>query len=62
MPLDPEPSETGNVRVDVHALPYTATVLNADDAAAARAAGEELYTSHHATCPQGKQWKRQRRK
>lgn len=63
MPLDPEPSETGNVMVATSTLPHVSTVLNAEEVAHARTLGTELYTSHHATCPQGKQWKnRQRRR
>lgn len=46
-PIDLAPSDTGNVVV----LGDVARVLPKDEAARLRAAGNSLYTLHHATCP-----------
>lgn len=54
MPLDAEPSARGNVRV----VEGMATVLGAEDATGARAAGEELYLSHFVLCPDRRAWKK----
>lgn len=54
MPLDFDPTAAGNVRIDVG----VGVVLAGDDLAAARSAGAELHMPHHATCPQGSDWRK----
>lgn len=54
IPLDPEPGLTGNIRLSG----MTAHTLAGDELAAAHAAGEELYTSHFATCPARQRFRR----
>ena len=49
MPLDPEPSEQGNVRWDQ--VDGTALVLDSPGLEHARARGERLHLPHFATCP-----------
>ena len=57
MPLNVTPSERGNVQV--HAGdPPRGDVLASDALRVARERGLTLYLSHHATCPQGNEWKR----
>lgn len=54
IPIDLEPSETGNVRLTArNHLPGSplAEVLTGVELAAARRAGEPLYLAHFATCP-----------
>jgi hypothetical protein len=59
MPVDASPSPAGNVHLDVsdprmtRAVVYTGGVLDA-----ARSAGEPLHTSHFATCPHARSWRR----
>lgn len=52
--LDYDPSPNGNVRL----RKGQAEVLGKDAAAEARLAGEELYISHFATCPQAAKWRK----
>lgn len=56
MPLDalPNPAD-GNVRILEDGK---AQVLGPNAAEEARAAGEELRTSHHFTCPDADRWRR----
>lgn len=64
MPLDPEPSPEGNVRLEPHEYrpePW-AVVLSGDELTRARAEGEPLFVSHFATCPHAKRHRRRRRK
>lgn len=60
IPLDPEPDPAGRVRLEAigPGTDRAAVVLNTGDAEDARAAGEALYTSHFATCPQADQHRR----
>lgn len=54
MPLDAEPSDKGNMTISqdgVIAAITAASPLFADTGAA-------RYLSHHATCPDGKKWRR----
>lgn len=55
-PLNEEPDgQHGNVVIDDDGRGHT---LKVDDVERARAAGEELYLSHFATCPQRKDWRK----
>ena len=52
IPLNAEPDQAGNVRIDDDLLGTpVAHVLSADGAAAARAEGVTLYMPHWTTCP-----------
>jgi hypothetical protein len=55
MPLDPHPSEHGNVVLE---RGEPARVVGAEEAARLRAEGRPLYVSHFTTCPQAAQWRR----
>lgn len=66
MPLDYEPTVKGNVRLEPTAVrngrqEVKAVVLGPIELELARAAGEELYMPHHATCPDAAEWKGARR-
>ncbi len=60
MPVDFAPSEKGNVALWDRRGSIVSRVLTGQDLAEARAAGRPLRMPHHATCPQGKDWKRKR--
>ncbi len=53
LPLDPEPSPAGTVRLDR----TTAYVLSAADTVTLRAADQALHTSHISTCPDAGAWR-----
>lgn len=53
-PLDAEPSTAGNIRM-LGERNAVAKVLSKAEIAVARGEGEQLYTSHFATCPNSKQ-------
>lgn len=55
MPLDAEPSPVGNVQVDDL---RNATVLGPLDLLMWDREATPLYMPHHATCPDGEEWKR----
>ena len=55
-PLDPEPSDQGNVIVDADS--GEAEALPAERAALLREAGAALYISHFATCPNRSKFRR----
>jgi len=55
-PLDFEPSERGNLRLNRETGRYT--VLTGDKLKAAQASGEKLYLSHFVSCPNRGQFKR----
>jgi hypothetical protein len=61
MPLDAEPAPAGNIRVTWVGWPPEATpsahatILNREQA---QDAGEPLYVSHFATCPQASTWRK----
>jgi hypothetical protein len=56
IPLDAEPSDKGTFRLAP--MPYGKDQHALFVAAADRPNVDRLYLSHHATCPQGKNWKR----
>lgn len=58
MPLDLEPSPTGNVQLGLVGGEEIAIVVGPADAVAAQASGEQLYLSHFATCPNAAQHRR----
>lgn len=63
MPLDFEDTFEGNVRLERTSVrnglyETRAVVLGPIELELARAEGETLYMPHHATCPQGAEWKR----
>lgn len=61
-PIDPEPSPEGTIRLRARGnelLPY-AIVLRGDELDEARAAGENLYLTHFATCPNAARHRRAR--
>lgn len=58
VPIDRDPSPAGNIRFEPDGR---AVVLGAVDAAAARLAGEDLYISHLATCPDAAGHRQRRR-
>ncbi len=60
MPLDATPNPNGNVTVRRNDRgDLEATVIGKKDVLDdLRANGEVLYMPHHATCPQGRGWKR----
>lgn len=58
MPLDPWPTDGGNVLLEENLFGDTlGRVLAGTDLADARTGGARLYMPHHATCPQGAQWR-----
>lgn len=57
MPLDPDPTDDGNVRLEGRFTPSgaeAATVLGPLEAELE----DELYLSHFATCPDADEWRR----
>lgn len=59
-PIDAAPSERGNISCYPAADGPRLVVLGAAKASAMRAAGQLLYLSHFATCPQAGKWRRER--
>lgn len=59
MPVDPTPSEEGNIRL--YPDGETCRVLSKEGAAVARIAGEPIYLPHFKSCPQGKAWSERNR-
>jgi len=55
MPLDPEPTEAGNVLLE-GGVPRQLTA--AEVAGLSDADERERYLPHHATCPQGRAWRK----
>lgn len=55
----PDP-ERGNVIVSRDSGHELARVLNAEHAKTVRALGDEVYLSHHATCPDAQRWNKTR--
>lgn len=59
MPLDSEPSASGNIRLmegkDPFGQPYFVVIGRPELVEKERAAGRSLYTSHFATCPNAAQ-------
>lgn len=65
MPLDPHPSEHGNVYLDRPdlAAPPVAVVLGGDELETVRGAGTvPLYVAHFATCPHADRFRRPSRR
>jgi len=58
IPLDQDPTVTGNVLLVHGPGSPTAEVLGPLEADAARADGRTLYMPLHASCPQGTAWKK----
>jgi len=59
-PIDAEPSDKGNIRIQTDAAAPIAHYLSEIELAAARASGERLHLSHFVTCPQAAQHRRPR--
>jgi hypothetical protein len=59
MPVDFEPAEDGNIRLDSE-IEGLVEVLGKKATAAARAKGEKLYRSHYATCPNAAKHRKRR--
>ncbi|MEZ5152095.1 hypothetical protein [Rhodococcus zopfii] len=60
MPLDVEPSERGNVAVDLVFGVLHAGVVSGPDRDSLRAAKRPLYLSHFTTCPHADNWRNNR--
>lgn len=58
MPLDANPSDRGNVMLHKGSSGTLAAVVTPRAAAGARAAGQDTYLSHGATCPFADRWRR----
>lgn len=58
MPLNAKPDPFGNVEVSGDTARPVATVLAGLFLEDARSTGRELYMPHHATCPQGRDWRK----
>jgi hypothetical protein len=58
MPLDAQPTRTGNVQLGLIGGQEVAIVVNTADALAAQAAGLLLYASHFSSCPNAAQHRR----
>ena len=59
MPLDYEPTKDGNIILGMrHDNVPLALVQTAQALARLKEKGEMLYTSHFATCPSGKKWRK----
>lgn len=58
MLVDSEPVPNGNVQLYHAPEGLKATVLAGERLNAARIAGAQLHLSHHASCPQGKEWRK----
>lgn len=56
MPVEPDPTPAGNVRLVRDRGRLVAEVVPP----ARRTPGEQLHLAHHATCPAAAQWRRQR--
>lgn len=62
MPLDAEPSPSGNVSMYVdNAGEAHIVVLNRSKAKAMRDSGQELYLSHFGSCPHADRWRKDRK-
>ena len=57
IPLDVEPSPAGNVWLDDAGLAH---VMSSAGQLPLGAVKSQLYVPHHATCPQGREWKAKR--
>lgn len=60
MPLNAKPDPMGNVRVFGASSARSAVVLAGERLELAHAAGAPLYMPHHATCPQGRAWRKKK--
>jgi len=58
MPIDVQPSGTGNIVLQVNADPREPPQAIVLAAGADGWMEPERFVSHHSTCPQGKAWKR----
>lgn len=57
-PLDPEPTEDGTIRLLERRNRSVGRVLKGLELDAARQAGERLYRSHFARCPDAEDWRK----
>lgn len=57
IPLDPEPVENGNITLS-GVKPLIATTLVGFELELAQRQGDPLYIAHHATCPEGRKWRK----
>lgn len=63
VPLDPDPSERGNIRRSTGGMNRGAPCFLAhlmDDAERTQTPAAERYTTHFVTCPDAKNWRRRR--
>lgn len=58
MPIDAEPSLSGNLRLKVLVGVVTALVVPAGPERSRLRSEDGAYISHHATCPDGRAWRR----
>lgn len=58
MPLNAKPDPFGNVKVYGRPGAVSAVVLAGDALEETRRLGVPLYMPHHATCPQGRAWRK----
>lgn len=62
MPVNPKPSDVGNVTLAVHRDRLVGGVLSHSKAVAARAHGVPLHTSHFVDCPDADNHRRRNRR
>lgn len=60
MPLNAKPDPMGNVRVFGPSGARSAVVLAGEKLDAARSHGASLFMPHHATCPDGRAWRKKK--
>ena len=60
LPVNPEPQAKGNLSIEQDGSKLRAALLLSDARDAARRAGQPLYTSHFATCPDANAWRAER--
>lgn len=58
IPVDEDPSDEGNILIDVERCQLVAKVFKNADAAREFAPEEPRYLSHFVTCPQAGEWRR----
>ena len=58
IPVDEDPTEDGNIVIDVERCQLVARVFKDAEHAKAAGAEEPRYKSHFATCPDGPKWRR----
>jgi hypothetical protein len=58
IPVDEDPTENGNIVIDVERCQLVARVFKDAEAAKAAGAEEPRYISHFVTCPDAPEWRR----